>query len=293
MFEHGSRPQIVRPGSYDHIKVKPLSGLIGAEIEGLDLNQLSAEQVAEVRRAFADHLVIVFRGQDHLSRSNHIAFARLFGPLDLIPHLKSHKDYPEIQFIHRNAQDAGAVIGEALHCDSTFLKAPPRAVVMRAVKVPPFGGDTAFSNLCLSYETLSAGMRNLVDSLHVVHSAKQLFGSAGDKDKYAMKEVAVALGDREVTHPLAITHPVTGRKSIFLNPLFSLRFKNMTESESRPILNYIMRHGEFIPLTVRVRWAPGTVVMWDNLAAAHSAVGDYEGYERTMERVTVAGSALQ
>lgn len=292
MFDPSARPRIVRPAEYEHIVVRPLSGLIGAEIDGVDLNAISPEQADEIRRAFADHLVIVFRGQEALTRPNHLSFAKLFGAIAKIPHLKDHPDFPEVQFVHRDADDKGQVVGESLHCDSTFLARPPCAVVMRAMTVPPFGGDTAFANLYLSYETLSSGMRSLVDSLHVVHSAKRLFGSTADTSKYAMKEVAASEGDLEVTHPLAITHPVTGRKAIFLNPLFSLRFRDMTEEESRPILDYILRHGEFIPLTVRVRWDVGTVVVWDNLAAAHSAVGDYEGYARTLERVTVAGGTL-
>jgi alpha-ketoglutarate-dependent taurine dioxygenase len=292
MFEPQARPRVIRPAAYDHIGVKPLSGLIGAEIDGVDLCALSSEQVEEVKRAFAEHLVVVFRGQERLTRDKHIAFAKLFGSIGKIPHLKCASDYPDVQFIHRNADDKGQVIGEALHCDSTFLKAPPRAVVMRATTVPPFGGDTAFSNLYLAYETLSPGMQTLVDSLQVIHSARRLFGSGADTTRFAMHEVAASEGDVEVAHPLAITHPVTGRKAIFLNPLFSLRFRDMTEAESRPILDYILRHGEFIPLTVRVRWEVGTVVVWDNLAAAHSAVGDYEGFERTLERVTVAGAAL-
>ena len=268
-----ARPKIITVGSYKHIAVRPLSGLIGAEIEGVDLNEITPEQSKEIHCAFADHLVIVFRRQGTLTHENHVRFATSFGPIQPIPHLKGIDGFPDIQLIHRDADDKNDVIGEAFHCDSTFLKTPPRAVVMRAAVLPPYGGDTAFGNLYLAYETLSPKMREVLDSLRVVHSAKRLFGSQAE-GRTTPKEMDKKEGDLEVVHPLVVTHPVTGRRSIFTNPLFSIQFEGMTQEESAPIFKFLYEHATFTPLTVRVRWEPGTVLVWDNWAASHSAVGD-------------------
>jgi taurine dioxygenase len=251
---------------------------------------VSPAQIAEIKRAFIDHVVIVFREQQGLKRENHIRFARIFGPLQPIPHIESRSDFADIQIVHRDADDQRGIVGEFFHSDSTFMQTPPTVVVMRAIKVPPFGGDTAFANLYLAYETLSPAMQATLDRLRVVHSAKRLFGSGADQGRYAMKNMSTEQGDREVVHPLVLTHPITGRKSIFVNPVYCWRIEGMTEAESTPILDFLYRHATFTPLTVRVRWEVGTVVVWDNWAAYHSAIGDYQGYERTLERVTLGGS---
>ncbi len=284
------RPNIIKVGDYKSITVHPLSGLIGAEIHGVDLNDPSEEQLSEIRRAFADHLVVVFRSQEGLTHKNHIRFSETFGPIQPIPHIKNRPDFKDIQLVHRDADDQKGVVGEAFHSDSTFMDTPPAVVVMRGVVVPPYGGDTAFGNLYLGYETLSEKMRQVIDGLRVVHSATRLFGSGADQRLYkSMKNMDTTEGDREVIHPLAMMHPVTGRKALFLNPLFSIRFEGMTEAESAPLLNFLHQYSSFTPFTVRVRWDAGTVVVWDNWAASHSAVGDYQGYARTLERVTLGG----
>jgi alpha-ketoglutarate-dependent taurine dioxygenase len=283
------RPPVTHVGHYRHLSVHPISGSIGAEIRGVDLNEVTAAQQAEIQRAFTDHLVIVFRGQQSLTRAAHVEFARQFGELQPIPHIESRSDFPAIQLVHRDADDQRGIVGENFHSDSTFMATPPTAVVMRAITVPPFGGDTAFANLYIAYETLSAALRQTIDRFKVVHSARRLFGSGADQGRYAMKRMDAAEGDREVVHPLVLTHPLTGRKSIFINPVYCLRIEGMTESESAPLLNFLYEHATFTPFTVRVRWEEGTVVVWDNWSAYHAAIGDYQGYARTLERVTLGG----
>lgn len=289
MLPETVRPRAIHVGEYQHLSVKPISGTIGARIRNCDLSNLSDGQVQEIRRAFADHQVIVFRDQHHLTRDDHVRFAKLFGDIQPIPHIEGRSDNPVIQLVHRDAEDSRGVTGEAFHSDSTFMTTPPTVVVMRAIKVPPYGGDTAFANLYLAYETLSERMRELIDGMRVVHSARRLFGTGVDQGKYAMKQMDTAEGDREVVHPLVLTHPVTGRKALFINLVYCLRIEGMTEAESAPLLNFLYQHATFAPFTVRVRWEEGTVVVWDNWAAYHAAIGDYQGYERTLERVTLGG----
>lgn len=289
MLGTAPRPKSIAVARYEHIVLHPLSGTIGAEIRGVDLSAATPGQLDDIRRALADHLVIVFRDQHRLTRDDHVRFAQTFGKLQPIPHLESRPGFDDVQIIHRDADDQRPVTGELFHSDSTYMTTPPTVVVMRAITLPPFGGDTAFANLQLAYETLSPSMREMLDRLKVVHSAKRLYGTGVDQSRFAMKKMNTADGDREVVHPLVVTHPISGRKSIFINPAYSLRIHGMTDAESSPLLDFLYRHCTFIPLTFRVRWEPGTVVAWDNWGAYHSAIGDYQGYARTLERVTLGG----
>lgn len=283
------RPAPIAAQEFKHLHLRPLSGTIGAEVHGLDLNRLTPEQEAEVRAAFAQYLVLAIRGQDGLTPENHIAFAELFGEQQPISHLDHIEGYPQIQPIHRDAGDRKRVTGELFHNDSTYLPTPPIAIAMRAIILPPAGGDTAFANMQLAYDMLSPTMKDFLQSLNVVHSAKRLFGSGADQSQVHMKAMDPAAGDQELTHPLVITHPVSGRKSVFVNPVYALRIEGLHHAESEAILAYLHAHCSQIALTARVRWEPGTLVMWDNWAAHHSAIGDYEGHQRTLHRVTVGG----
>ncbi|WAT16689.1 TauD/TfdA family dioxygenase [Aurantiacibacter sp. MUD11] len=274
---------------YDYITLKPLSGTIGAEVTGVDLNRLTPAQTQELRDAFARYLVLAIRDQQDLTPENHIAFVTLFGEMQPIVHLDHVPGHHGIQPIHRDAGDKRRITGELFHNDSTYLPTPPIAIAMRAVTLPPAGGDTAFANLQLAFDMLSPTMQDFLESLRVVHSAKRLFGSGADQSIVRMKAMDPNEGDREVTHPLVITHPVSGRKSIFVNPAYCLGIEGMHESESQAIFAFLFQHCAQIALTARVRWEPGTLVLWDNWAAHHSAIGDYEGHQRTLHRVSVGG----
>lgn len=281
------RPRPLSTDGFEAIRIKPLSGTIGAEVLGVELNDLSEQEEAEIREAFARFLVLAIRDQGELTPENHIAFAGLFGEMQPILHLDHIEGYPDIQPIHRNAHDTKRVTGELFHNDSTYMATPPIAIAMRAITLPPAGGDTAFANLQLAYDMLSPTMQGFLDGLNVVHSAKRLFGTGADQSSVHMKAMDEAEGDREVLHPLIVRHPVSGRKAPFVNPAYSLRIDGLEASESEAILGFLYQHCTQIALTCRVRWEPGTLVLWDNWAAYHSAIGDYEGHERTLHRVSV------
>lgn len=279
--------------SYRHIAVAPLTGVIGAEITGLDLTRpLEAEAQREIRQAFQDYLVVYFPDQKPLTPEQHVAFAGIFGPIMRILHIRHIEGHPDVQIISREANESGTyVIGENWHTDSTYLEKPPLAVVMRGVDLPPVGGDTAFANLYLAYETLSPKMREILGGLNAVHSATRLFGAESKKreKRYDIPEMDQALGDREMIHPVIHTHPHTGRKVVFVNRTFTRRFEGMTEDESRPLLEFLYNHCSRFEYTCRVRWRPNQILVWDNRATWHKAIFDYPGYRRYMERVTVGG----
>jgi len=290
-----AHPLLVRLRNYHHIDVQPLTGVLGAEIFGVDLReQLSLEVWAEIRNAFADHQVIIFPRQQ-LTHEQHIAFARGFGQVIQLPQLRSVEGHPDVQIIRRLATDTGRVIGENWHADSTYLEEPPLAVVMRAVDVPPYGGDTGFLSMYATYEALSPYFKSLIESMNVVHSATRIFGSAylAQSRRYnasgTRSDMNVELGDREVLHPLVCTHEVSGRKFLYLNKTYSQRIDGLTHEEGAPILAFLHEHCARFDFTCRARWRQDQILVWDNRCTMHRAIPDYAGQDRLMTRVTIAG----
>lgn len=288
-----------RSSGYEHIEVLPLNGAICAEVKGVDLSKPLPDPVRqEVERAFAENLVIYFRDQHEMTREGHIEFAKIFGPLQRIPHIFSVEGYPEVQIVERTKDDSRRVVGEGFHNDSSYIKTPPTSVVMRAVGVPDFGGDTAFANLYLAFEALSPPMQEFCETLVGIHSATKLFGSNAASMNVMMKEMKEEEGDVDVRHPIVCVHPRTGLKHLFLGPVFTQSLEGFSEVESRNIIDFLLSHIAKFEHTGRIRWENGTVLVWDNWAAHHSAIADYQGNYRYLERVTnghveIQGTRLQ
>jgi taurine dioxygenase len=250
---------------------------------------LSPEAREEVKRALYDHLVIYFRDQPGFTRERHLELAQVFGPLQRIPHIFSVEGYPDVQIVRREPGETRRYVGEGFHADSTFMQTPPTTVTMHCIEAPEFGGDTAFANLQLAYATLSPAMQELLGNLRAVHSAARLFGSqATDRKNVMMKDMQLAEGDAEVTHPVVRTHPASGRKSLFVHAAYTQRLDGFTEEESRPILQFLYAHASRLEYTCRVRWSKHMVLIWDNRCTHHSAIGDYDAL-RYIERVTTGG----
>lgn len=290
-----AHPAVVHPRHYRHIQVHPLTGVLGADIRGVDLRAPLAPEVwQEIRDAFADHQVILFPDQA-LSHEQHRAFAEGFGQVIRLPQLHSVQDHPDVQIIRRLASDTGRVVGENWHADSTYLDEPPLAVVMRAVDVPPYGGDTGFLSMYAAYEALSPAFKAMLAPLNVVHSATRIFGSAylAQARKFnasgAKSDMNVELGDREVSHPLVCSHPVSGRPFLYVNKTYSQRIEGFTPEESAPILNFLYEHCSRFDFTCRARWHKDQILVWDNRATMHRAIPDYTGQDRFMTRVTITG----
>lgn len=272
--------------SYRHIEVSPLAGALGAEIGGLDIAQpIEAEALAEIRRAFLEHLVIFFRGQQ-LSPHALVAFAQQFGQAMEYPQLKGLAECPLVTPVVKLEHER-VNFGGIWHSDTTYLDAPPMASMLYALETPPYGGDTLFANQYLAYETLSEGLRKTLAALTGINtSAKaEVSRTREDRLREAGAELKVLVGE----HPVVRTHPDTGRKALYVNVGHTARFKDWAEAESTPLLEYLFAHQVRPEFTCRFRWEPGSLAFWDNRCAQHNPVNDYHGYRRVMHRVTLKG----
>jgi taurine dioxygenase len=271
---------------YRHINVAPVAGALGAEVTGIDLSRpLTEDAVAEIRQAWLEHLVIFFRGQS-LTPAQQLSFAQCFGDPMEYPHLKGLPDYPLITPVVKLEHER-VNFGGIWHSDTSYLECPPMASMLYAIEIPPYGGDTIFANQYLAYESLSEGMRKLLDPLTGVNSSLKADASRTREDRLraAGVESKVLIGE----HPVVRTHPETGRKALYVNVGHTTHFKGMSEEESAPLLEYLFRHQVRPEFTCRFRWEPGALAFWDNRCAQHNAVNDYQGFRRVMNRVTLAG----
>ena len=272
-------------------ELTPIAGSLGAEIQGVDLSQeLSEETVLQIREALLDHLVIFFRDQT-LTPEQQISFGRRFGPLEQHDFVKGLAEHPEIIRVVREADETSMNFGGAWHSDVTHQECPALGSVLYALDVPKWGGDTMFANQYLAYESLSSGMKRMLEGLTAIHSARGPFSPDG-RSKTNWKNMEVVTSEKayeEMEHPVVRTHPETGRKMLFVNRTFTIRFKDMTEQESAPLLNYLFAHASHERFTCRFRWTPGAVAFWDNRAVLHHALSDYSGSRREMHRVAISG----
>ena len=280
------------PGSSDadrQLRVAPIGGALGAEITGVDLaSGLTDEVVAEIRRAWLDHLVVFFPDQ-FLALDAFLAFARRIGEPVEYPFVKGIEGFPEIITVTKLPHET-VNFGGIWHSDTTYLECPPMATLLIAREVPPFGGDTMWSNMYAAYETLSPGMQRLLDGVRVVNTSALADVSKTREDRIRDDGYD---DDREyvAVHPVVRTHPETGRKALYVNPAHAARLEDMTEDESQPLLQYLFHHSIRPELTCRYRWQPGSLAMWDNRCAMHNPINDYHGHTRTMHRITLAGDA--
>jgi taurine dioxygenase len=270
------------------ITVRRIAGAIGAEIEGVDLaRDLEDETVAAIRRLWLEHLVIFFRDQE-LSPERFLAFARRFGKPVEYPFVKGIDEFPEIiPVVKRETETVN--FGGVWHTDTAYLEAPPMGTILIAREVPPFGGDTLFANQYLAYERLSAGMKRLLDGLVAINSSAKADVTKTREDRLRDGKRDDARTEYVAEHPAVRTHPETGRKALYVNLAHTVRFRDMSEEESAPILQYLFQHQIRPEFTCRFAWRPGSIAFWDNRCAQHNPVNDYHGFRRAMHRVTLAG----
>jgi taurine dioxygenase len=270
------------------MNIQPLAGAIGAVITGVDLaGDLDNALVAAIRRAWLQHLVIFFRGQ-HLPPAQFLALARRFGKPIEYPFLKGLDGFPEITPVVKLEHER-VNFGGLWHSDTTYLKAPPMGTMLIAREVPPYGGDTLFSNMYLAYETLSAGLRRVLDGLVAVNSSAKADVSLTREDRLREAARGDAQDEYEALHPVVRTHPETGRKALYVNGGHTVRFQGMTEAESAPLLAVLFAHQTRPEFTCRFRWEAGSIAFWDNRCAQHNPINDYHGFRRVMHRVTLKG----
>ncbi len=273
---------------YRTIEVRRIAGALGAEIAGLDLAQpLSDEQAAELRAAWLEHLVIFFRNQP-LSPPQFMAFARRIGKPIEYPFVKGIEGFPEIIEV-KKLEHERVNFGGIWHSDTAYLDEPPMASMLLARESPPYGGDTLFANMYLAYETLSDGMKRLLDPLLAVNSSAKADVSRTREDRVRTDGREEAKREYVAEHPVVRTHPETGRKALYVNVAHTARFADMGEEESAPLLEFLFRHQVRPEFTCRFAWRPGSIALWDNRCAQHNPVNDYHGHRRVMHRITLAG----
>ena len=270
------------------LHIRKLAGPLGAEISGVDLSkELDDATFGEIRSAFVDHQVIFFRNQE-LTPEQHKAFGRRFGPLNIHPYVKGMDGHPEIMEIIKEPEDK-LNFGGGWHSDMSFLERPSIGSILYALDVPEWGGDTLFASQVAAYEALSPGLQKTLEGLKAVHSANREYSAQGaSAQKRGSMQVAEAEGlAGEFIHPVVKVHPETGRKALYVNPAFTMKFEGWTTRESKPLLDYLFNHARYEAFTCRFRWEKGSVAFWDNRSVWHFALNDYPGQRRHMRRVTV------
>lgn len=259
-----------------HIEVAPLTGSIGAAISGVRLAEVDETTFEQIRSAFLGHCMLVFRDQ-FLSTEEHVAFAQRWGEFSLSPFVPYLEEHPGVlPLTNRGKADS---VTENWHYDSTFLPAPPAMTILSARNVPT-GGDTMWSNQYHAYETLSSGMKQLLDGVRAEFAGTRLANLFRSTD-----EVPRSL------HPVVRTHPQTGRKALFIgHPGDTVpRLEDMTEAESLPLIAFLYEHSTRPDRVYRHTWRNGDVVMWDNRCTMHYAVHDHGEAIRELHRISIVG----
>ena len=271
------------------MQVRALSGSCGAEVRGIDLTSLDDEGFAAVRETFLSHKVLCFRDQK-LDEETLMAFGLRFGPLIVHPNLMAEGKHPEVIAIRKEPGDKAAV-GENWHTDTTCLVKPPLGSALYALEVPPAGGDTLFADQQGAWDMLSDGMKATLSGMRAVHNDTRVAGPATNFNalRSTRNREDDAWTPTECVHPVVRTHPETGRKGLFVNRAYTIRFEGMTEAESTPLLDYLYAVGERVELTCRVSWEPGSLTLWDNRCLKHAAINDYPGHRREMRRIQIEG----
>mmetsp|Transcript_4848 Transcript_4848/g.17584 ORF Transcript_4848/g.17584 Transcript_4848/m.17584 type:complete len:353 (-) Transcript_4848:1340-2398(-) len=277
--------------------IEPATGALGAEVRGLQLRTISDDDFDRLQEALCEFQVLFVHKQEGLSPKTQTALGARFGPLARHAIVKGMPEAPDVVQIVKEAYEE-TKFGESWHTDLSFEERPISISILRAVTVPSYGNDTLWSSMYAAYDGLSDGMKATLSGMKAVHGAGRAFSADGDReakydesnDKTAMKYKKSDRLQKTVEHPVVRTHPITGRKALYVNSMFTYRFAGWTDAESKPLLDFLYSHAARPEYTVRFRWKPDSVAIWDNRVVQHIALNDYYGPERrVMQRVTVEG----
>ena len=267
------------------LELKKVTPHCGAEVYGLDLSQpLDERTVTAIETALVEHCVLFFRDQS-MTHQQHKAFGRRFGELHLHPAwTRLVEGHPEIMVIHTD-ENSEHIAGEEWHTDVSCDAEPPLGTVLYILEVPSVGGDTLFANTYTAFESLSAPLQRLLEGMTAVHDGEHVYrgrygGATDDRKTYPRSE-----------HPVVRTHPVSGRKALFVNRTFTTRIVELAKQESDAVLRMLFEHIESPEFQCRFQWQPGSVAFWDNRCAQHHALWDYYPQLRHGLRVTIKGDA--
>jgi taurine dioxygenase len=272
--------------SYDTIEVAPLSPVIGAEISGVNLAEpLGNQTFAEIHDALMTHQVVFFRDQE-LTLDQHKAFGRLFGELHIHPAMPGPEGHPEILVIHTDENSKYAA-GNGWHTDVSADEEPPMGSILHLHEVPEVGGDTMFASMYAAYDALSDTMKEFLGGLTARHESEHVHSRGYVSRKGRLRDGENAYP--AASHPIVRTHPVTGRKCIFVNSGFTTRIEGLATGESRALLDFLYEHIATPEFQCRFNWRNNSVAFWDNRCVQHRSVWDYAPRVRSGHRVTVKG----
>lgn len=274
------------------IELAPASPAVGAFVEGVDLSEpLTGDVLEELLRAHAEFGVLFFRDQD-LTPEQQIELAEQLGEINVNRFFTPVADHPRIAEVRKEPEQQSN-IGGGWHTDHSYDQVPALGSILYAREIPPVGGDTLYAGMYAAYDALSDGMKSMLGSLQAVHSSRHVFGANAARsedlaDRLGNPELAV----QDAIHPVVITHPRSGRKALYVNPGFTVRFEDWTAEESAPLLSFLYQHAARPEFTYRFQWEPGSLAFWDNRCTWHLAVNDYQGERRLLHRITLEGEPL-
>ncbi len=283
---------------YTAIRTLPLASAMGAEILDVDIANISDEQFQQVKDALFRYKMIYFRGQTNMTIEDQEALTLKFGDFGTDAYTNGIEGHPNVQRLIKEASTVvDWIFGDGWHTDSPFLEKPPAVSLLQSLDIPPYGGDTWWTNAELAYDLLSDKMKEVISGLKVHMSAAWVLQNV-TKAKPVMNDLSV--GEIELTmdqqkmvkgnfHPLVRTHPVTGKKSLYCDCSYSMGIEGMTQEESKPLLDFLGWHVTREEFNCRLRWEPNMLVIWDNRLCLHKAFNDYDGYRREMIRTIVDG----
>jgi len=277
----------------DNVTIEAVTPGIGASVTGVSLATAEAETLLRLREALVAHQVLFIRDQE-LSPEALVALTERLGTILRVPYVEAMADYPDIIAVLKEAEERKiSTFGGTWHSDFSFLERPPSFTLLHARELPRVGGDTLWASQYLAYESLSPAFQAMIEPLRLVHTGWP-HGTKGPNASLAVSKSIKMVrndptADRETLHPLVRLHPESGRKSLFLNPVYTQRIEGMSEAESKPLLDFLFQHAVRPEFTCRMRWSDRTLAIWDNRCTLHLAVNDYDGVRRLLYRTTVEG----
>ena len=267
------------------IKIQKYSPNLGAVITGVDLSkEINEDQFKDIHKAFLDYQVLFFQNQNEILPEIHLKLGKLFGELHVHPAAPSMPGYPEIFEIHAH-KNSKVANGEFWHSDVSCDIEPPLGTMLQLHILPETGGDTMFSDMYSAYNELSDKYKSLLDGLIAIHESEHLY-SGRYEDRGVNKD---NIKTPVANHPLIRTHPITGKKAIYVNRTFTTGIEGMNKNESSSILEFLFEHCEHVNFQIRYRWNKNDMAFWDNRCTMHRAIWDYWPNERKGRRVTIKG----
>ncbi len=274
------------------MKTRKVSDKFGLEFYDLDISQISDAELDAARQAQNRHGVVFFRDQN-LDCDQHIEFARHWGEIVTNRFFEQVEGHDQIAMVRKEPKHK-TVVGETWHTDHSYDAEPARGSILLAREVPGSGGDTCFANMYLAYDALSAGLKATLAGMSAVHSSAHVFSDTAirntqaEEDRFHRGEQAVQTS----VHPVILVHPESGRKALYVNPLFTTHFAGWSEEESAPLLDYLCAHATREEFVIQFGWRRDSIAFWDNRAVMHRANNDYPTERRLMHRITLKGCAL-